>query len=501
MLKALVFDDEYIVLEGLKTMIDWNRYGIELAGTASDGISALSLFRQELPDMIFTDIRMPGMDGLQLIETILGEYPDTVCIVFSGFNEFEYVKRAIKAGVVDYLEKPVTISKIEEAIGRTLEKITQQKEVTYLKLEWEKSRQSLLQKNTLDLLLSASEADMVWRDCFGPDVKFITGVTVIVSTGTAFCLTEHPSYRVIELSNGPERITVVVHLNHSEDELLEEMLRWSGTAEDVAGSGQTYNHMSEAAKSYKEALRALRYGRFLEEKGWIRFEDIGGGEVLPEGLSEREEALIFYMRTGDKAGLLQQLELFNRWMEAEKLRPEIAEREMLKLVYLGLEVAKETGGDTKELWHSGFLPHKELEEMKTREDMFTWLKRQMEMLIDWTQSVRLTSKHAAVDKAVLFIKDSFNRDITLQEVAQHVGMNATYFSLLFKEEMGVSYIKYLTKIRMETAKTMLKSGMRVNEVSDRIGYYNYRHFTEVFKKHIGLTPGQYRDVKGASPHE
>jgi two-component system response regulator YesN len=116
MLKAVVFDDEYIVLQGLKTMIDWPKYGIELVGTAEDGQAALVLFLRERPDIILTDIRMPGMNGLELIESVMKQEPDTVCIVFSGFNEYEYVKRAIQLGVADYLEKPINIAQIEEAV-------------------------------------------------------------------------------------------------------------------------------------------------------------------------------------------------------------------------------------------------------------------------------------------------------------------------------------------------------------------------------------------------
>ena len=113
MRKAVIFDDEYIVLQGLQAMIDWQKYGVEIVGTAGDGAAALAIVRERRPDIILTDIRMPGMDGLELIERVMQEAPDTYTIVFSGFNEFEYVKRAIGLGVADYLEKPITIQTIE----------------------------------------------------------------------------------------------------------------------------------------------------------------------------------------------------------------------------------------------------------------------------------------------------------------------------------------------------------------------------------------------------
>ena len=133
MLKAVVFDDEYIVLQGLRTMIDWDKHGITLVGTASNGIDALQLFMEVKPDIVLTDIRMPGLTGLQVIEDIMKTAPETACIVFSGFNEVEYLKKAIKLGVIDYLEKPVTLPMIEEVIAKTIKKINEQKRIEKLK--------------------------------------------------------------------------------------------------------------------------------------------------------------------------------------------------------------------------------------------------------------------------------------------------------------------------------------------------------------------------------
>lgn len=175
MLKAVIFDDEYIVLQGLQTMIDWKQYGIELAGTAANGTDALALFEATRPDIVFTDIRMPGMDGLEVIENILSMAPDTICIVFSGFNEFEYVKKALKLGVVDYLEKPITIPMIEEAIKRTIEKIEHRQNVSMIQSKWNDMRAELLEKATFDLLLLGKEAIPKWRESFGEEAERIKG--------------------------------------------------------------------------------------------------------------------------------------------------------------------------------------------------------------------------------------------------------------------------------------------------------------------------------------
>jgi len=570
MLRAVIFDDEYIVTQGMRAMIDWGRYGIELAGTAGDGLSALGMVRDLKPDIVMTDIRMPGMDGLKLIEAISEEAPDTVCVVFSGFNEFDYIRKALKLGVVDYIEKPVTIEKVDEAMRRTIERIGRRREHMELKDKLEASKEALLEKATRDLVLLGEEALPAWRRAFGEEEsRRVVGVTALAGSApetlealdaaeppdeaadhatdkanaagalgteraedasemtigameaadsldarsSKEARTEKkgaeartgdpvaglsPPCRSVLFPNGNEWVAVVFHYALPADSLWERLELRSTHMNGTVGSGLTYAEVKHAGRSCKEALRALRYGLFLEEKGWTRFEHAEENESFPEGLSEREEELVFLLRTGNREALRGHLEAVKRWMESERLNPDLAERELLKLAYLGLQVAKESGLAERQAGIAEAVPHRELGGLRTRDEMFRWLSGYLGALMDGMAESKRTSKHAAVDKALAFIEKNYDRDLTLQEVAEHVGMNATYFSLLFKEKVGHSYIKHVTKLRLEQAKVYLRRGMKVNEASEKVGYYNYRHFTELFKKHVGLTPGQYRESRGTT---
>lgn len=493
MLKAVIFDDEYIVLQGLQMMIDWSKYGIELVGTATNGFAAIDLVETHSPDIVFTDIRMPGMDGLQVVEKILACAPEIICIVFSGFNEFEYVKKALKLGVSDYLEKPITIPMMEETLKRTLEKINEQKKVLSLKETLEDSRNVLIEKAALDLLLQGEEALPRWRNSFGEELNDIVGVTVLALSERIPDIPSHSSYFSLYLRNGKEHLLVIFHFQKDSSELLKELLYLPGQHGITVGSGRTYQYLTDAVKSYKEAQQALRYGQFMEQGEWTRFEEIGENPNIPGDLSEQEEAIIFYLRTGDKSGLLRQLNEFINKVQTQRLNPDVIEREILKLIYLGLEVAKETGEDVSTITQRNYLPHIEIRMLNTKEKMFSWLKDQMEMIMDWFLQVRRDKKHEAVEKASKYIEKNLSNDLTLQEVAEYVGMNTTYFSLLFKEEMKLSYIKYVTKLRMERAKVLLREGYKVADVSEKVGYHTYRHFSELFKKQVGVNPGQYRD--------
>lgn len=135
MIKAVLIDDEYIVVEGLKAIVNWSEFGIEVVGSASDGVSGLELIEKEKPDIVFTDITMPRMNGLALIEKAKKVIPSGVFIIFSGYNEFEYARKAISLGVIDYLDKPVTIDKVEETLKEAIKIINKKKK----KLNWLKT--------------------------------------------------------------------------------------------------------------------------------------------------------------------------------------------------------------------------------------------------------------------------------------------------------------------------------------------------------------------------
>jgi two-component system response regulator YesN len=494
MLKALLFDDEYIVLEALSALVDWEGLGIELAGTAGDGIAALALFRAERPDIVLTDIRMPGMDGLTLIEQILQEGPDTICIVFSGFNEFEYVKRAIQLGVADYVEKPITEEIIEKALRKALEQIGSRNETKALKLAWENSRQELLEKATWELLQYGRSALPKWLEGAGEEAHGIVGVTVLAASED-FPWPPLPDTSFMSLRNGPEFLNVLFHTAEPTRELWDSLVDAADHAEKPIGIGLTYTDPADAANSCREAQRALKSALFMQIKGAVRFDELGSLIKVPDGLHEREEALLVSLRAGSRSGLLEQVDRFIQWLHAERLDPEIAEREMLKLIYLALDVAQETGESSgkPDALKEGYMPHVEIREAATRGGQSQWFRTQFEQIADWSLKAKGNAKHTAVEQAQRYIEHNVSRDVSLQEVADHVGLNATYLSVLFKEVVGETYIKYVTRYRMELAKVLLRKGLKVQEASEKVGYLTHRHFAEVFKKYTGLTPGQYKD--------
>lgn len=343
MRKVVIVDDEYIVVQGIKAMIAREKMNFEVTGHALNGIDGLAVILEQKPDLVISDIRMPGMDGLSLIEAAKEECPDTVFVVISGYQEFEYARRALSLGVKGYIDKPITISKVRETLTMAEEFLEKQ------------------ESNPEQSKKAYQEACAKLNDL------------IINKTSKGY------------------------------EELLGETLK---ALKAYAPSLSDYKE-----ESYK--LVCMVCGIFYE----LRKE-------------QKEEQHFPSYRN---------IDMLNSMDEVDEVT-----RELVKSVFRKLH--SETLGN---------------------------MHRTIKILLD-------------------YINHHYHEDIGLTELADQVEMNPAYLSILFKEEVGMSYIKYLTKVRIEEAKRLLLEGLKVVEVSDRVGYSNYRYFCDIFKKQVGMTPNEYK---------
>ena len=489
-MKAVIIDDEFIVIEGLMKMIDWPSFGIDIAATANNGLEALDLIRRHRPELILTDIRMPGMDGLQLLETVKSILPDAYTIVFSGYNEFEYVKKAIQIGASDYLEKPITVQSVGRALRKAADRLRRDREIR------EKVKDGLradLQAMTIELLKGRFRDYDRWTEAACDLVECLTAVTVLVSPDR-LRLEDRHECAFITIPQEDGFITVIAHREPPDPQLWEYI---EGSGDAPVGAGSTHDHVSRLADSLKEAKKALRCAQYLNHNGLLRYEELGEWLTAPGDLSEREEDIMLSLRAGHYAGLMENVDRFVAWLREQPLDPEIVERELVKILYLALSASKEIvrlGED------SGPLPHLELRDLKGKDEMLDWFRGQMDRIVGSMLEIRENSKHDTIERAKRYIDEHLADDLSLQTLAAHLNMSPSGLSLMFKEVTGTTYIKYMTRLRMERAKQLLAEGRKVGEVSEMVGYYTYRHFTDVFKQQTGMTPGQYREkfAAGAS---
>lgn len=497
MVKVVIFDDEILVLDAVQDLIDWARWELTLVGTATNGIDALELIEDHQPDIILTDIRMPGLDGLTLIEKINKIVPSTYCIIMSGFNEIEYYKKAIQLDVIDYLEKPITIERIENCLDKAMKKIQANNELKDLKQKWHDSQSLITAKKVIDILNQDMLTEDQWYEVVGMKASEITGVTVgVCQPNGSFDIEKAlmSSRKILDIKTllvTEGKKTIIIWIQSGDKNQLSDFLAGLTELNVLIGIGATYRHPKDIRRSYVEAQDALKMGGFVKETGIIAFNELDFNHRLSDTLTTLERSIIFSIRSANSESISTLVEKFLNDIKHNNLSPDVMKQECLRLIYLGLEVVKETG--VEYTWKKdNYIPHVELEKLNSLDAIEKWLKCHFMEMLDWMKVLRSKQKHISVQKACAYIDKNFSKDISLEEVASIVQMNPSYFSILFKEEVGLTYIKYITKIRIEKAKVMLKEGKSVAEVSEEVGYFNHRYFSELFKKMTGLTPGQFK---------
>jgi len=518
MIKAVLIDDEYIVVEGLKAIINWDEFGIEVVGSASNGVSGLELIEKEKPDIIFTDINMPSMNGLTLIEKAKKIMPNSVFIIFSGYNEFEYARRAITLGVIDYLDKPVTTEKIEEALEKATVLLKQRAEETKLVESFIESQKAMLEgfvrriingenirDDKLFNILSTHNINLLSVNDFTvaiakqeDEIEDIDEIRDKINTALNHCninssvrhfiINEGKEFIFIffDTSNSDSKSNLINYISEAKKYLKEENIDF------YIGIGESYKQIPDIKKSYLEAQKALKYAFFKDITEIVHINDVEYSNHVSNLINEGYESIIFNIRSGNKSEVIGQVKNFMDNLKEYNLQPEIFCHECLEIVYLALKVSTETGKDYIVDQDGGFVPHIEILKATTIGAISAWMISFFDGLMDWIANIQKNSNRKSIIKVREYLDENYFKDITLDEMAEMVDINPTYLSMLFKEQVGTTYIKYLTNVRIEKAKKLLNEGHKVKDVSEMVGYHNSRHFSELFKKTIGLTPDQFK---------
>ncbi len=349
MIRLAVFDDEFVVVEGVKAILKKMGLNYEVVGTANDGLSALDVIKKVQPKVIMTDIRMPGIDGLEMIKRAKQINPDAVFIVISGFQEFEYARTALDLGVIGYIDKPITKDKIRDILKKAEGQIQEEKHYS------EKEKEQLERLHHLT-----------------------------------------------------EEITKKIQCNKSED----------------------------IDTSVKEALRIL--------------------DILYSDLDTYKS-------------------------------------ESYKLICSLLGVFFDGHASYEVNQH--FPSYKNLELTHSKQEVNRYMFAIAESMIKKMEALKVGSHNQTILKVLGYIAENYAEDFGLNELADMVKVTPSYLSQLFKEEVGTSFIKYLTKFRINKAKELLLQGEKVANVSHAVGYSNYRYFCEIFKRYEGKTPSEYKGAR------
>ena len=473
----LIVEDEKLIRRGIATMAGRSCVPIEEIIESKNGAEALEILKSRKIDTVFMDIRMPKMDGLELIKHIdeLDEKPDVV--VLSGYDDFNYAVEMLKHGVFDYVLKPVKRETVE-ALLVSLEK-KQQKSKVKIKKEIQ------LLYHQIKFMLSSSmtteeieNAQKQYRDIFSDEPY------VIVCTPQGGDFSED-DFQGVLLENIMEQDILLMPRPVFE--------AWQTRTKSMHfGVSAFHDYFSECSQAYKEA-RCARVEAFIREKSCVLagelsfYEPTEGEEKASELFIEQ---FVRQISTKDRCSALKRLETIyfearhgqRPAMEVLKITENI--QKMMVEVYQSL-----IPEDKKDvLRYENPLHYANAREFMPR--FMEWLTSFVDCLSD--EFIADQNKRK-IREAVDYIHENYQKDLNMAQVSNFVSMNYSLFSLAFKEYTGVNFVNYLKNIRIKEAKRLLEeTDWRISDIGHKVGYENDKHFMKIFKNICGVSPSDYR---------
>lgn len=526
MLKAMLVDDDVAVLEFLKKLVPWERLGFEVTGTYADALDAFRACRGGYPDLIVTDIGMPELDGLSFIRQLQAEGAKSRFVILSCHDEFQYAQQAVQLGVQEYiLKETLTPQGIAEVIGHAKDKIEEDRrlriEVARLHVQASKSK-SAAKEQWLREVLSAPVADdpavMETLREYGLNTKLGRYIPVLFRS--------HRYQEALTRYRREEAVKFIV------ENAAEELLREEPDMLFVGHTGSLFfmlyafkrdlarNPYDQAAAGAQKLQRAFS-GVLKLPYSAVVGEEVSGGAGLKRQLAELQEASerLFY---AEGPAVVKLSALRREFVREDPFayHSEYAERfgrllleaneDVCPAVHAFAEFVRERQfqpSDVKQLvWkialdlllklRPGIAYDKEkvqqeIGRMTHIGELREWLTKFLAEAVSQVARIANKSKKTEIVDAQNYIQMHLHRKIALEEVAEHLHLNPSYFSRLFKKETSENFVEYVNRLKMEKAMAFIgESGRTVEETAFALGYDNKSYFIKLFKQHYGISPGR-----------
>jgi len=537
MLKMIIADDESFVRNGLKNIIDWVSFGIEIIADAEDGLEALELCQKLQPDILFTDIRMPIMDGLEVAMKLKELELDIRTIIISGIQDFNYAKTALDVDVEGYILKPVKIDELTELIKKVVSRIklerNNQSEMINLKLQLQEHFPIIREKFLRNLVFGVYSDDLQLKNkleyfklSFEPQESFMAAVLQIDDYGKTIDNTSEEDKQLLSfsISNILEEIItnydsgVSFCLNENEFiiifkqnalfngkymDICEEIISLLGKFLHISvsiGIGRSVSGLLSIISSFSDARSALQY-KFYTGKGSIL--DIRDINIMNEITSEStshsslydiEDQLMNFTKSGDSEGAGKTIDrLFDHLCSDRSIPVDYIQSICVELVCITSRTIQDLGENIDHIAgnRSGII--ETVYKAENAIELKNYIHSIFVKITDYLSQKYSQKNSRVINKIKEMIEQRYQEDISVAKISEEVFLTPNYISMIFKKEMNETISEYITKIRMEKAKTLLKTtDLRILEVAEKVGYEDPHYFTKVFKKYTGVLPQKYR---------
>ncbi|WP_282936039.1 response regulator [Paenibacillus sp. RC67] len=530
-IKVMLVDDEILVRLGIKSLIDWEQHGFSYIGDAPDGKKAMEAMEQTVPDILLTDILMPQMNGLELIEAVRKRFPHTRIIVLSSHDEYEYVRKAMKLGVDDYILKAsMKPDELLELLLETAGKIeARYEDVKQLLVpgeteskgpslaEWLRTQLEIADSNK-DNEVKATEkrTDMHCPITLGDqnvlivlnihrsptvsleDSSLLQTIMNLIELELNKWLPGYPVHykekQIVLLIPFPKDLQQgLIHtdVKTMSQDLISAVKRFLGVSLS-AGLSLPFQGQAALHLAYQQALQAVELYYYEGREKAYRYSSSSDRQTGFVSFSQETEKNLRHSLEaidGDRIRLTLN-ELFDQLQEVRGPK-EHSIQFCLQLLHVIQTAWKPYGEDGFEGLEGPL--YKQVLAFDELEDARHWFIRLIEAGLERIQRTRREPYHEEIRKLIQYMREHFIEDLSLKEAAEMVNMNETYLSYLFKKETQTGFTEYLNQLRLDKASEYLaETNLPSYLIAEKVGYANINYFGRIFKKMIGLSPQQYR---------
>lgn len=543
MLKIFLVEDEFVVREGIKKNISWKENGYDFCGEASDGELAFPMIQKLKPDIVITDIKMPFMDGLSLSRLIKKEMPWVEIIILSGHEEFEFAKESIKIGVAQYILKPVSGAELLKEVNAVAEKIEtkrkereiQEKYLRDMEENFVKERKELFQHLVMG---SKSVVDLLeWGNRLELDLSALWYNVLLLKMQSVRCADEQYSLGQVEAEKKVDSLLDDKHmicfdrgldgrailfkadseemLNRIQQEYIDAVKGVLDAEEDMTyfgGIGIAVKRLREIPKSFEKASYAFTQRYFVKDNLILKSEEVEKSffaedkefsisDVNPHQIDRRK--IQSFLKVGYREEVGYFLDAFFKALHTDAMKSVMFRQYIAMDIYFVVSLFLEELHISRE----GIEPlDVSSGVLQNEKSTIKYIASIMEKAIELRENLASNRYRTVIEEAVMFIESNYSQEeLSLNSLAAHVNFSPNHLSMIFSQQTGKSFIKYLTDYRMEKAKELLRcTGKRSSVICREVGYRDSHYFSYLFKKTQGLTPTQYRgglDGEGEENYE
>jgi len=515
MIKVLLVDDEQFIRQGLRALVNWEEYGYHIVAEAKNGMEAINILDRQAIDLVFVDIKMPGMTGLELISYIREKiYRPIHFVILTGYADFQYAKTAVSLDVTDYMLKPIQEEELKKLLVKLNEIYLREQKERQEKYDFHITRvvQGKYTKENLKIVKEylpeeafkyvSIEFDK-WDQKFDALKQWEKAEKQRILIGYLQELTEKDSFHVVPLAETEEGIygaalimtaSMYYRKNMCEEEFLEYLQKWVNRHFEervqiyVGQQVDTVEMLSESFQSTR-VVRCL-YG-MMEDTKVMSIDD--GGRKPTMGIKEDDvEELLDAVRCNDSGQIGYMAEVIFSQIRKADMNMEMIHAGIYHILYRLMEMAKEFDNETNQQEILEYIGKESFNKLM----LLGNTKEVTNFFLDYAgylEQVRNEESKNVFDKVDDYVKEHYMEKLSLKSLGELYYVNNVYLGQLYKKKYGIAFRDYLNQLRVEKAQELLiHTNMRIYAIAEEVGFGKVDYFIEKFVQMNHMTPNQYR---------